>query len=190
MIVGIDNGLTGGIVALSPIAGLAPIAKFQMPTRSITYPARKTTKAKSTGEIDSRALIGILDSLNANREETIVYFEHCPFHADNSTTMRSMALSAGKILAILEAKSFKVVRILSYDWHPIILGKVPQGKTKEYAMAKARELWPDEEWFPSPRAGNPHDGTIDAALIAEYGRRIHFPAMVPTSTQPEELPWA
>ena len=190
MIIGIDNGLNGGIVALSPIKGLAPIAKFMMPTKTVVYPARKTTPAKSTREIDTRALIGLLGSLEIKMEATTVFFEHCPFHADNSTTMRSMALSAGKILAVLEAKNLKVVRVLSLDWHPVILGKIPQGKTKEIAAAKARELWPQEQWLPSPKAGNLHDGAIDAALIAEYGRRMMHPPMVPQdSKHEEELPW-
>ena len=39
MILGIDNGLDGGLVALSTIKGLAPIAKFVMPTLSVTYQA-------------------------------------------------------------------------------------------------------------------------------------------------------
>lgn len=189
MIVGIDNGLDGGIVALSPLAGLAPIAKYRMPTRTIVYPARKSTKAKSTREVDSRRLVAILSEIEGPRDSITVYFEHCPFHADNAATMRSMAMSAGKILAVLEAMGFQQVRrILSFDWHPVILGKIPQGKTKGMAIAKANELWPDEEWFPSPKAGNLHDGAIDAALIAEYGRRMTYPATVRVK-EDAELPW-
>jgi hypothetical protein len=190
MIIGIDNGLDGGIVALSPLAGLAPIAKYPMPTRSVTYPARKTTKARTTREIDTPGVVAILDAIGGNRSEITVYFEHCPFHASDATAMRSMALSAGKILAVLEAKRFKTVRILSFDWHPIILGKIPQGQTKSVAIAKARELWPDEDWAKSEKAKTFHDGMIDAALIAEYGRRIQFPTMVPDSREDGVLPWA
>lgn len=190
MILGIDNGLNGGLVALSPIKGLAPIAKHVLPTLSVTYPARKKSDAKTVREIDTRALVAILNALECKPDETAVFFEHCPFHADRAETMRSMALSAGKILAVLEAKGFtKIHRILSFDWHPIILGKVPRGETKDFALAKARELWPDETWTATERSSKPHDGLIDAALIAEYGRRILHPPMVPVGIENDELPW-
>jgi len=102
-----------------------------------------------------------------------------------------MALSAGKILAILEAKGFQnVKRILSYDWHPEILGRIPKGQAKALAKAKVAELWPDESWLPSERASVPHDGLIDAALIAEYGRRkTIFPSASIHSEPDQELPW-
>jgi hypothetical protein len=51
-----------------------------------------------------------------------------------------------------------------------MLGKVPAGKTKEYALTKARELWPDETFYATARCSTPHTGIVDAALIAEYGR--------------------
>lgn len=184
MIIGIDNGLDGGIVALSPLATLPPIAKFIMPTMGVWHPnVTKTTRDKVTGkitktkgkyirEIDTRALITYIDSIGGNRDQTTVYFEQCPMHADRASIMRSMAMSSGKIIAILEAKAFKTVRIMSHDWHPKVLGKFPQGKAKATAFAKAQELWPDENWLPSSAHSTPHDGMIDAALIAEYGRQL------------------
>lgn len=179
MIIGIDNGLSGGIVALSPIRGLAPIAKLPIPVTQVWKPARKETPGKWVREVDSRRLIGLLDSIEGNRHEMTVYFEECPFHADRAEVMRSMAMSAGKILAILEAKSFKVVRVLSFDWQPEILGKVPRGMTKEYAAAAVRVLWPDESWRETPRHTKDSDGFIDAALIAEYGRRKVYESEIP-----------
>jgi hypothetical protein len=179
MIVGIDNGLDGGLVALSPIAGVPPIAKIPMPTRAVTYPARKKTKARTLREVCTRGLVLALESLNLNREETTVFFEHCPFHADRAETMRSMGLSAGKILAVMEAKNLKTVRILSFDWHPVVIGKIPRGETKSMAIATAKSLWPDETWTASERATLPHTGLVDAALIAEYGRRLTYDAAAP-----------
>ena len=171
MIVGIDNGLDGGIVALSPIEGLAPVFAAPMPTIKVHYPARKHGTARTLREIDVRGLVEIFRRLSDGNEAMTVFFEHCPFHADRAEVMRSMALSAGKILAVLEARAVKTHRILAFDWHPAILGKVPRGKTKEYAKAKAAEIWPTEKWLASERSSIPHDGMIDAALIAEYGRR-------------------
>lgn len=175
MIVGIDNGLDGGIVALSPIAGLPPICCHAMPTRRILA----KSKAKGTfarREIDTRMMVAILNSMEADRETTVIYFEECPDHADRADTMRSMAMSAGKIIAIIEAMGFHHLhRIKSHDWHRPILGRIPKGQSKAVALAKARELWPDETWLPTKAHRTPHTGLIDAALIAEYGRRIHHP---------------
>lgn len=170
MIIGIDNGLDGGGVALSPLPGIPPIAKFVMPTRKVTYPARKSSKKRTVREVDTRGLIAILNELVTNRDETVVYFEHCPFHASDANAMRSMAISAGKILAVIEAKNLRAVRVLSIDWHPVILGKVPRGRSKIMAVDRAVELWPEENWSPSQRATLPHTGMVDAALIAEFGR--------------------
>ena len=181
MILGIDNGLDGGIVALSPMEGVQPIAKVVLPTLKVHYQARynakgkMTAKAKTRREIDPRALCVILNGLNSTPENTEVYFEECPEHADRAATMRSMAMSAGKIISILEAKGYEVNRIMSYDWHPVILGKIPKGQSKTMARAKAAELWPDENWLATDRSTTTHDGLIDAALIAEFGRRKLYP---------------
>lgn len=193
MIIAIDNGLEGGLVALSPIKGLAPIAKFSLPTLSVSYPARKNRKAKSVREVDARGLVAILNALECNRDKTTIFFEECPEHtfgASGQAAMRSMAKTMGMILAVLACKGFhRVHRIAPSDWQPVMLGKVPSGKTKEYALEKARELWPDESWLASERSSTPHTGLIDAALIAEYGRRITYPSTVPVGIEKDELPW-
>jgi hypothetical protein len=188
MIIGIDNGLSGGIVALSPLKGLAPITKVPLPVCKIWQPPRKETKGKFVNEIDTRRLILALDEIGGNRAETKVFFEHCPFHADQASIMRSMAMSAGKILAVLEAKGYSVTRVLSFDWQPEILGKVPRGRTKEYAAAAAAALWPEESWVATPRHEVACDGLIDAALIAEFGRRKTYESGQPQSPLVETSP--
>jgi hypothetical protein len=41
--------------------------------------------------------------------------------------------------------------------------------TKAMAAREARELFPDHNFFLTTRATKPHDGLVDAALIAYYG---------------------
>lgn len=192
MIVGIDNGLNGGIVALSPIRGLAPVFAAPLPTLKHTYPARKHAKAKEVREIDVRALVDLFRQIQQGNDQITVFFEHCPFHADRADTMRSMALSAGKILAVLEARGIATHRILSFDWHPVVLGKIPRGKSKETARAAAAAFWPGEKFFANSRCNIGHDGMIDAALIAEYGRRINTREVIrpylETLQQPDLIP--
>ncbi len=42
---------------------------------------------------------------------------------------------------------------------------------KMRARETAQKLWPDEPFLDSVRAKVPHEGLVDSALIAEYGRR-------------------
>jgi hypothetical protein len=52
--------------------------------------------------------------------------------------------------------------------------KMPEGMkfdTKAAALNQANQLWPDNDWTATKRSRKPHDGMIDAALIAEAGRR-------------------
>jgi hypothetical protein len=52
-----------------------------------------------------------------------------------------------------------------------MLGNVEKGQTKPAALSKARQLWPGETWLATARSSKPHEGLIDAALIAEWARR-------------------
>jgi hypothetical protein len=52
--------------------------------------------------------------------------------------------------------------------------KQPRGvkvDTKISALAAAKRLWPDETWLASQRCSVPNHNLVDAALIAEWGRR-------------------
>jgi hypothetical protein len=42
---------------------------------------------------------------------------------------------------------------------------------KARALAAAKLFFPAETWFMSPKSRKPHDGVVDAALIAELARR-------------------
>ena len=49
-----------------------------------------------------------------------------------------------------------------------MLGRVPKGRTKEVALNLANQLEPSENWLANKRCRTPHDGMIDAYLIARY----------------------
>lgn len=166
MIIGIDNGKTGGLVALSPIAGCVPVAMRRMPLKD--------------GKVDVVELRTWLRSLWTGKDEVLIALEQCPDHADRVSTMRSMASTHGRIEATVEllAASMSVpVTLRSVrsgnaleSWQRKMLGKVPKGQTKVAALEAARAIWPQESWIP-PGCHTPHDGIIDAALIAEFCRR-------------------
>jgi len=152
-IIGIDNGLKGGIVALCPESGTL-IDKTAMPV--VEYLGRKEA---DVGEV--LRWISYFDCCGVGIEEP-------PHHTPSAAAMRSLSLSFGLITGTLKQAGFAPCRITVHEWQKAILGKVPAGHTKPAALAKAQELWPDTDWRESTRHKIPHDGMIDAALIARY----------------------
>ncbi len=51
-----------------------------------------------------------------------------------------------------------------------VKGKVD---TKAMALIAAKRLFPKENFLPTPKSRTPHDGIVDAILMAEYARRTY-----------------
>jgi len=156
VIIGVDNGLSGGLVAISKCTG-AVVDKTVMPT---LHRFKKR-------EVDTRKVYEWVMGLESNFQLAI---EEPLHHAKSSQAVRSMALSFGKLLGLAESRQWEVNCVSVHKWQKVMLGRTPKGKTKEVALAVANELAPDECWLKSKRASKPHDGLIDAFLIARYIR--------------------
>lgn len=190
IIIGIDNGLSGGIAAISALSGML-IETAPMPTKTRTHLFEKTTKRRVAGkpvketapardeEIDARALVQWIKRVTDARPCTIL-IEECPEHAQQKSVMRSMGISYGILIGAIEASlpeyCLKVVRSGNPkdSWQRAMFGALAQGETKPAAIAKARELWPAETWLATPRSKTPHTGMIDAALIARHGLNLNL----------------
>lgn len=159
MIVGIDNGLDGGICAVSDFSGEI-IGKCAMPT----------FKRSGKREIDTVSIYRWITDLNT---EPLIAIEEPLKHAKSSQAMRSMGISYGKILGMSESHGWKVRPIQVLDWHKAVLGKVPKSLTKVFALREATRRAPEENWVKSDRCSTPHDGMVDAYLIACYARTSH-----------------
>lgn len=154
MIVGIDNGLDGGLCAISKHNG-SLIDKIRMPTRHVG----------SKKEIDIKAICSWLDKFNT---PFVLAIEEPLAHAKSSQAVRSMALSFGKLIGMAECKNYTVARISVHKWQKALLGNVPKGHTKKFAFSLANRLEPEENWLANKRCRTPHDGMVDAYLIAKY----------------------
>lgn len=155
VIVGIDNGISGGLCALSAFDG-AVLAYRAMPTIEI---AKKS-------EVDVFAL---LEWLEPYRKDMVVCIEEPLKHAKSSQAMRSMSISFGLIVGACQAKQYSIHRVQVKEWQDVILGKkLAKGMTKVAALVAANKLWPQQRWIATNRSKVPHDGMIDAALIAHY----------------------
>jgi hypothetical protein len=154
LIIGIDNGLDGGLCAISTFDGVV-IAKTRMPTIQLS-------KKK---EVDIRKVNQWILDLHSSFELAI---EEPLAHAKSSQAVRSMAISFGKLLGMAESHRYLVKRVSVHKWQKHMLGRIPKGKTKEAALELAEQLAPEENWLANKRCRKPHDGMIDAYLIATY----------------------
>lgn len=159
IIVGVDNGLDGGLAAISIHSGEL-IDRIKMPTK----------KVGNKREVDAYSVYRWLSDLHS---PYILAIEEPLAHAKSSQAVRSMALSFGKLVGMAESRLQKLIRVPVREWQKAMLGKVPRGETKAFALAKAMKLCPDENWLASERAKRPHDGIIDAYLIARHHWAAH-----------------
>jgi len=158
--IGIDNGLTGGLVALSDHPG-PPIEMIVMPTRGKT----------NGNEVDAKEVYFILSALSGGLSGRITVILETPGkHSPGAQALCSMWDSYGAIRGVLESRGIRHHRITPQAWQKKMLPGCAKGDTKPAALAKARQLWPQENWLATPRSTVAHGGLIDAALIAEYGR--------------------
>ena len=154
MIVGIDNGLDGGLCAISRFGGTV-IDKQVMPTKWV----------QKKREIDTVKIKSWLLYLNT---PFVLAIEEPLAHAKSSQAVRSMALSFGKLLGMAETNGYDVQRISVHKWQKQILGFRPKGKTKQVALSTAQAIAPEECWVKNKRCRKAHDGMVDAFLIARY----------------------
>jgi len=157
--IGIDNGLTGGLVALSDHPGVAPIATMRMPLQG---------KGKGN-EVGSWHIWQWLSCWRPS--DFTVLLETPGKHSPGVNALCSMWDSYGSVRSLLETRELRHFRIAPQTWQKEMLGSCPKGETKKFALAVATRLWPSETWLATSRSSKPHEGLVDAALIAEYGRR-------------------
>lgn len=85
----------------------------------------------------------------------------------------------GTILGILIALKLPHTLVHPSHWTRIMhagtktLGK-GRAEAKKRSLEAALRLFPERDLRATPRSSKPHDGIIDAMLIAEYGRRHLF----------------
>jgi len=151
-IVGIDNGVTGGLAAL----GGDLLELLPMPI----------LKARKGNEIDAATVDAWLMKIGPR----LVVIEE-PGGSKSATAARSMAGSFHTLRTICALRKIPYDRITPQAWQKVMLPGCKPGDTKRRALEVARRLWPTCDWRATPRCTTPHDGLIDAALIAEWARR-------------------
>lgn len=187
LIIGVDNGLNGGIAVLSMTGEI--IATYVMPRG--TGPRGKGVEASV---VDARAFSTIIgDHLNASH----IAIER-PAGAQDVNAVQSMADSFATCRTVILCRGKELHALTAYDWQRSFWPAPPRAKkgepkrpkfdTKRAAALAARTIWPGRVFLASPRCTVAHDGIVDACLIAEHLRRkIYPPTTSPTVTGIQDL---
>lgn len=156
MIVGIDPGLNGAIVFL----GERP-SQYRMPRIGPDFNANGIAALLGT-EIAPTVVLEAAQHVRLGPRGIMP--------KPTSVLYRCQGIVEGVCAAI----GVPLILVPPRKWQAAMLGKTEKGKTKDAARLAAGRLWPNErlpEW------------AIDAALIAEYGRRTLNQAAAPNQTQ-------
>lgn len=156
MIVGIDNGISGGLVALSEMGPI--VSMLPMPVK----------EAKKGNEIDPVKVWEWLKELGPREQIKVVIEE--PGGSKSASAAKSMSGSFHTLRTICELKGLEYHRITPQSWQKTLL-VCKAGETKQAALMTAKHRWPDDSFLATKRSKVPHTGLVDAALIAEYWRK-------------------
>jgi len=159
--IGIDCGLDGAIVT---IRDNSIHSMIEMPTY----------KQNDKRSVDIEKLAYIFDSEN-KRQSHVAIVEDPGGHAPSAAGLRSMTYSFAVIKTLLVANNIKHHCFYARKWQSDFFKKpkdfVGKFDTKKSALESANKIWANTDWRRTERSKKAFDGFVDAALIAEYGRR-------------------
>jgi Holliday junction resolvasome RuvABC endonuclease subunit len=159
---GIDPGLSGGFAVVS---GDRILYKMAMPTISFT-----TGEDKTKTEIDREGVLSFLKRCPAHTHVVIEKQE--AFRGQDIVSSCTICKNYGILLTALTVAHMYITEELPKVWQAhfgIVSVKESGGKTtKEQAFRIAQALYPKEDFRKSERARTPHDGMVDASLIAAF----------------------
>jgi crossover junction endodeoxyribonuclease RuvC len=151
-IVGIDPGLSGAVVVISP----TELKIFDMPTMTVER------NGKSKRQVSASELADILSNFNSN--DSHVYCERVgAVSGQGVTSVFSFGRSFGMIEGILAAFKLPVTYVAPATW----VKAVGRGQGKDASRARAMELFPNNQ---ADFKLKKWDGRADAALIAYWGK--------------------
>lgn len=157
--IGIDNGLDGGMAFLEE----KRLQVFPLPV----------TKAGKGRKLD---LLVIERLVRVESPNCFVLLEEPEPHAPAASALRSLWYGFGQLEALLTVLRVPFLPIKCRTWQREFFTRPQMAKgekfdTKAAALVAAQRIWPRHDWRATERSLKFHDGMIDAALIAEFGRR-------------------
>lgn len=159
--VGIDNGLSGGIVAIDKNQEI--IKKWVMPV----------IKGKKTeydiGQIN--IIFAFIKSLNKKVYVALEKAHVRPISGKRACFMTGFGY--GVMQALVEASKFSYEIIQPSLWQKEVLKGLNTGDTKKDSIMFCKRKWPDESWYPTERSKKEHDGLCDSACLSIFCYRMN-----------------
>ena len=163
--IGIDPGQNGGLVCIDD-------------TKTVIL--RYAFKKSAEKYIDILDFIKHLQMISERNAIVILEDVHSIFGMSAKSNF-SFGYICGLLYGIIKCLNYECIKVQPKVWQKEILGDMEKIKkanlksndTKKMALIKSIELFPEFNNLATPRCSKPHDGLIDALLIAEYGRRIN-----------------
>lgn len=118
---------------------------------------------------------GIVDFLKEKKDENIVHVIIENVHAiqgrAGASSNFSFGLGKGILMGLVHGLGYRYTLVTPVTWQKVAWeGVTKQKNTKDTSLIAARRLFPEQVFIPTPRSRTPHDGLIDAALMAYYGK--------------------
>jgi len=185
---GFDPGLKGAMAAiLQPRHGTPTnylkdsVGTFQalsvFPRRDVWIVPMPLVKLKSKEVVDGGELARVVESIS-DLFDVIAYIEHQQAHIaitpdgrrrDTPTTTMSLGMSFQACISAVAVNGIPWNSITPTVWMKHY--GIKAGEKKAGAKAECARRFPQLDLRPSTRAKNPHEGYVDALLLAEYCRQ-------------------
>lgn len=168
MFLGIDNGFSGGLAVYD---GQRLVDAIPMPTIHVTRGTKTKGGNPRKGQEINEALIA--DWLRKYKFTSAVVEMANAMPGQGSISMFSFGVSYGTVRGVLGAMGIPYQIIHAATWMKEMLGTGrPAGESKQFALAASARLFPGFNFTPAGKRV-PHEGIIDAALMAVYCSRIN-----------------
>jgi len=176
MIIGIDPGAQGGIAFLHK----GKLTLHVMPIWTEEIPLSKPKKLKNgkmrTHRTETNISIKQLNDLLWDHRGAKVYCEHIKeIFGTSAQSNFKMGFNYGMVQAVLDHIFGDYFLVRPQEWtkeiwidSDIVKKANKRNDTKATSLNAARRIFPGES-FIAPNGKTPHDGLVDAALIAYYG---------------------
>jgi crossover junction endodeoxyribonuclease RuvC len=164
IILGIDPGLTGGIVIFD---GKRILEKHIIPI------IKESRNGKIKNEIDLKSLNTII--LTAKSYNPKCFLEKVgAMPGQGVSSMFAFGKGFGILIGMLTAHEIETTLVPPQKWTALI--HKPYSHTsmesKEKSKLIAKNIFPNEDFLATSKSKIPHAGLVDAALIAVYGYKI------------------
>lgn len=156
IIFAVDPGKSGGICKY--YVNTDEIVTYPMPTIGKEYDIAEVSRLLSPGE-----------------GEVVVHAIVENVHAIQGRAGATSNFQFGKGAMLPEAlfyeKGYRFTKVTPTTWQKLAWeGVTKQKDNKETSLIAAKRIFPGHDFTPSARSSKPHDGMVDAALMAYYGK--------------------